>query len=343
MLLCYALAALLPGPGVAVRRWHLPAPGAGGELTVSAVLLAAMLFNAGLGVRPADLRGVVRRPGRVVAGVLGNALLPLLLLPVLALLLRPWGDPAETEALLVGLLLVLAMPIAGGAAAWGQNAGGNVPLVVTMVLGSTLLSPLTVPLGLRLAGGLVGPDGAGGLDDTARIDHLAGTAVGTFALVSVVAPCLAGIGLRRALGERRTLPLRAVVRPVNLVVVLALCYLNASGALGRVLRSPDPDLLALTFVSAGAVCAATFLAGAGLSWLARCDTEDAIAMTFATGMNNSSAAAVLAAARFADRPEVLLPILAYSLLQKSAAAVVGTAFRGGRPRGALRPASRPSG
>ncbi|MFI5662140.1 hypothetical protein ACIA8D_26030, partial [Streptomyces sp. NPDC051684] len=41
-------------------------------------------------------------------------------------------------ALVVGLMLVQAMPIAGGAASWGQTAGGNVPLVVAMVMGSTL-------------------------------------------------------------------------------------------------------------------------------------------------------------------------------------------------------------
>ncbi|HUR03406.1 MAG TPA: bile acid:sodium symporter [Nonomuraea sp.] len=325
MIVCYLLAAVVPRPGEALRTVGLRLPGSGGPVTMPMVLLAVMLSTAGLGVRVRDLCAVVGRPLRLASGVAVNALLPVALLPVAAMCLRAWPDAAEVECLAVGLLLVLAMPIAGGAASWGQNAGGNVPLVVAMVVGSTLLSPVTVPWGLAVSAALVGPAGAGSLDDTARLDGLAGTAGGgAFVLALIVLPCLAGIIARAMLGERRAARIAPVTRLVSIVNILLLCYINASGALGQALSHPDPDFLVLAVGMAGAVCCLSFLVGRWISRWTRCDTPDGISLTFATGMNNTSAAAVLAASWFAHRPQVLLPILAYSLLQKLAASLFGT-------------------
>ncbi|SNX66076.1 BASS family bile acid:Na+ symporter [Streptomyces sp. TLI_55] len=323
MVACYVLAGLFPAPGEKLRGLTLPISAGGRAVTVSMVLLAVMLFSAGLGVRVADLRGVVSRPVRLVLGVAANAVLPLFVLPVVALGLRAWPDTAEAEGLVVGLMLVLAMPIAGGAASWGQNAGANVPLVVAMVMGSTLLSPLTVPLGIQLTGALVGPDGAGALDDTSTVDLIARTGAGVFALVSVVVPCLAGIAVRAALGETRTRRLLPTVKAVNVLNVLLLCYLNAAGALGQALAHPDPDLLVLALGLSGAVCCLAFACGRWMSRWTGDHQPDRLSLTFATGMNNSSAAAVLAAGWFSHRPEVLLPILSYSLLQKLVAGTAG--------------------
>ncbi len=295
MLACYVLAGVLPGPGETLRGLALRMPVGASALSLPMLLLAMMLFNAGLGVRITDLRGVVCRPARLVLGIAANALLPLLVLPAVALGLRTWPDPGEAEGLVVGLMLVLAMPIAGGAASWGQTPGGNVPLVVAMVIGSTVLSPLTVPLGIHLAGHLVSPHGAGTLDDTTTVDAIARTGAGVFALVSVVLPCLAGIAVRSALGEERVHRALPAAKAVNLMNILLLCYVNAAGALGQALARPDPDLLMLALGLSGAVCCLTFCCGRWMSSWARCDRPDKMSLTFATGMNNSSAAAVLAA------------------------------------------------
>ncbi|MCX5388150.1 bile acid:sodium symporter family protein [Streptomyces sp. NBC_00083] len=338
MLGCYALAGVVPGPGEILRGSRLPFPFPWGELTLPMALLAVMLGNAGLGVRVGDVGQVVRRPWRLLLGIAANALLPVVLLPALAFFLRSWPDPSEVECLLVGVMLVLAMPIAGGAASWGQNAGGNVPLVVAMVLGSTALSPLTVPLGLHLAARLVGPEGVGGLDDTTRLDGLAGTGAGPFALASVVLPCLVGILVRALLGEGRISRVLPWAKAVNLVNILLLCYINAAGALGRAIAHPDPDLLALAVMVSAAACALSFLFGRWMSRWTRCDAPDHVSLTLATGMNNTSAAAVLAAAWFSHRPEVLLPILSYSLLQKTMAGAMGRPPRGS---GSTPPAGSP--
>jgi BASS family bile acid:Na+ symporter len=54
---------------------------------------------------------------------------------------------------------------------------------------------------------------------------------------------------------------------------------------------------------------------------------DTTSLTFGVGMNNSSASSVLASARMADHPLVLVPILAYGMLQKVLAGSVDTALR----------------
>ena len=312
MVVCYLLAGLFPGPGQALR----PA---------GPVLLAVMVFNAGLGFGIGELLRQIKRPGRLLLGVGANALLPAVILPLVAVLISGWHDGREVSGLLIGLALVLSMPIAGGAAAWGQNAGGNVALTVAMVLGSTLLSPLTIPVGLHIAG-----EFTSGLEPL----NAAGAGCGLFALAGVVLPCIAALGVRHFAGERRVTAVTPVIKTVNLVDILLLCYSNASAALPRVVAHPDVDLLVLVAVVAAGVCAACFLLGRWLSGRTRCDRRDAIALTFATGMNNSSAASVLAGTWFIHRPVVLLPILAYSLLQKSLAATIR--FRQAPPRGSLR-------
>ncbi|MEV0451116.1 bile acid:sodium symporter [Streptomyces sp. NPDC050600] len=328
MLGCYVLAAVCPGPGEALRGLGVPLPGGSSRITLPMALLALMVFHAGLGVRLSDLRAVVRHPLRPALGVAGNALLPLAVLPVAALVLTLWPDASEAEGLLVGLMLVLAMPIAGGAAPWAQNAGGNLPLAVATVIGSTLLSPLTVPATLYVAGRVVGPAGIGALDDTATLDGIARTGAGPFAVVAVVLPCLAGMGARVVLGERVVARALPAVKALNLLNTLLLCYVNATGALGRALAHPDPDLLVVAPCAAAAVCLLAFRCGRWAAARAHCDRPDSISLTLATGMNNSSAAAALAATCFAPRPQVLLPILAYSLFQKIAAQ---TASRRRRP------------
>ncbi|WP_243639811.1 hypothetical protein [Streptacidiphilus pinicola] len=169
---------LLPGPGQTVRSLEVAVPVSGGRVSAQTVLLAMMLFGAGLSVRVAALGAVARRPGRLAVAVVVNAGLPAVVVPVLAVGLVRWNDPSEAEALAAGMLLMVTMPVAGGAVSWGQRGQANMPLIVAAVVGSTLLSPVTIPLGLRLTGRLLGPSGAGALDDTDTLSHLATSGAG---------------------------------------------------------------------------------------------------------------------------------------------------------------------
>ncbi|CAM5556675.1 hypothetical protein SALBM311S_06143 [Streptomyces alboniger] len=58
------------------------------------------------------------------------------------------------------------------------------------------------------------------------------------------------------------------------------------------------------------------------------DAPASSSLTLACGMNNSSASAVLITTTLPDKPHLLLPVLAYGLLQKTAASrVVAAASR----------------
>ncbi|WP_051942562.1 bile acid:sodium symporter family protein [Streptacidiphilus rugosus] len=319
MLLAYVLAAARPGPGQALRGVTL-ARFDGAAFPLQAGLLALMVFNAGLTARSEALPALLRHPRALLVGIASNALLPTLLLGVGALAADGWHNVHEAQSLLVGLALVGAMPVAAGATVFAQGSEGNATLTLGLVVGSTLLSPLTIPLGLHLGGFLAsGPYAA---DLHAVAEH----ACSAFAVLAVVLPCAAGLLTGRLLGARLG-PVLPLVRAAGLAVVVLLSYTNACGALRQVVERPDPDYLVLVVVAAAAMCGGSFLSGWVLAGRLGVPRADAIALTYASGMNNSSAGAVVAATRLPGNPAVLLPILAYSLLQKVLASSVGALVR----------------
>src|SRR5262249_8179969 len=151
----YAAAALAPGPGLWVRNVGFGAVGALGEtaaVSLPSVMLALLLFNAGLGVRPDHLRRLARNPLILAAGLLANLSVPLLFPLGASQTLRVWHNPDEVQCILVGLALIASMPVAGSSTAWSQNADGDLVLSLGLVLLSTCLSPLTTPAVLHAAG-----------------------------------------------------------------------------------------------------------------------------------------------------------------------------------------------
>jgi hypothetical protein len=65
---------------------------------------------------------------------------------ILFQVLRYWHDAEEARVVIVGLVIVDAMPIAGSSVAWSQNSEGSVALSLELVVVSTLTSPVTTPL-----------------------------------------------------------------------------------------------------------------------------------------------------------------------------------------------------
>jgi BASS family bile acid:Na+ symporter len=318
MPVAYVAAALVPEVGQWARRercGELRLPGGQAVVIPQTLLLAYVLFVAALQVRTRDLAALVRRPALLAAGTVANTALPLLILLLLAGAFRFLPDADGGGGMLTGLALIAAMPVAGGATVWGSRAGGNQTLVVGLVMSSTLLSPLTIPLTLAGTSAVTsGPYAA----ELAGMAHVAG---GVFAAVGVVAPCLAGLAVRAVLPARLSGMFLPWLKLLSLAAALALTYVNASGAFSDLIANPRPALLFLATAAAATMCAASF----GLGWcLARAlnaARPETVALTFTAGMNNSSASAVLAATRLPDHPHVLLPILAYSLLQKVLAGV----------------------
>lgn len=310
--LTYVAAAVLPAPGLWLRHPH---PTGIAELTLRTpqLLLALVLFGAGLQVPLRELRLLVRRPAALLAGLALHILVPLLIVPGVALALRLSPDHDGGSGMVAAMILVVAMPVAAGATVWTAKGDGDQPTAVGLVLASTLVSPLTVPLTLAALCPLLRGDYAGRLAVAA---HSAGNA---FALTSVVLPCAAGILCRLALPQRALTGLAGIAVPAALPASLLLTYVNASGVLGPFLRHPRPVLLLAALGVAATVCGLSFTLGRAAARALRLDARAGASVTLACGMNNSSASAVLITTTLPDRPHILLPVLAYGLFQKVAA------------------------
>ncbi|WP_421864677.1 bile acid:sodium symporter family protein [Motiliproteus sp.] len=118
-------------------------------MMLSQILLPAALFclmlGLGLGLTVADFRRLLERPRLLLAGLVGQ----LLLLPLLVFaLLQLWSLPTE---LAVGLMIVALAP--GGATSnlISHLCRGDLALSVSLTGLSSLIVPLSLPLGTAVA------------------------------------------------------------------------------------------------------------------------------------------------------------------------------------------------
>jgi BASS family bile acid:Na+ symporter len=308
----YALAALAPGAG----RWLARHAAEGSVLgqdyraPAPAVMLAVLLFAAGLAAKGEHLRGVFRRPGPLLVGLAATILVPVLVLLLAGPLLALWHEPTDARDVLLGLAVVAAMPVAGSSAGWARAANGDCALSLGLVLLSTILSPLTTPLAFRAAA-LVCPTGSDG-----ALPGLEGVGgAGVFLTDWVLVPMALGLAGRWAVGVRRAEAVGPPMRVVTSVVLLGLCYTNATACLPLALASPDWDFLALVAVAAGLMCASSFAAGFASARCVCADPARRAALVFGIGMANNGAGLALAAGALAGCPLALLPVVAVNLVQ----------------------------
>jgi BASS family bile acid:Na+ symporter len=231
-------------------------------------------------------------------------------------LLQSWHYPAEAGAFLVGLAVVAAMPVAGSSTGWAQSADGDMALSLGLVLGSTLLSPLTTPLALKLLGAAA-PAG-----HCEALERLAGQEAGRFLAAWVLLPSLFGIALRSVLRPERAARFEERTRPLAPIVLLCLCYANASACLPQALGSPDWDFLTATFACVVGLCVLSFSCGHLIGRLLGVGPDQRAALMFGLGMTNNGTGQVLASVALASQPLVLLPIIAYNVSQHIVAGFV---------------------
>jgi BASS family bile acid:Na+ symporter len=321
----YVLAALAPGPGLWLRSVDLSA-GVGASLphvSLPAVLLGFLLFNAGLGTQANRLRQLARRPALLFVGVLATVVLPVGFILGTEATMRLWHNPREVQEILVGLALIASMPVAGSATAWAQNADGDLALSVGLVVLSTCLSPVTTPLVLHTVGWMTEGSYA------VALHELAGGGIGGFLGLCVLAPSLAGIAARTAIGDKRLERLRPHLKLAASVVLLTLCYANAAVALPKVVQAPDWDYLAVMLLIVVAMCFAGFAVGAMIGATARADRPRRASLMFGLGMTNNGTGLVIAAGSLAHIPMVMLPIIFYNLVQHVIAGGVDRYWLGG--------------
>jgi BASS family bile acid:Na+ symporter len=324
----YALAALLPGPGLWLRDVCFGEAGVLGErvrLSLPLVLLAFLLATAGIGVRAGQLYGLLRGAGPLCAGLAANLLVPLGFLFAATWLLRGWHNADEVQQILVGLALVAAMPIAGSSVAWAQRADADLALSLGLVVFSTLLSPLTTPLALHVVGLLAGRSAW-------TLHELAAHGTGGFLVVGVALPTLLGLAGRAIAGEPRVTRLRPHLQVTCSLVLLVLNYANAAVSLPQTVAEPDWDFLVVLLVLVVGLCVAAFGTGWALACLLRAGPAQRAALMFGLGMNNNGTGLVLAATALASQPRVLLPAICYNLVQHLVAGGVDATMRRARDR-----------
>ncbi|MEU8950859.1 bile acid:sodium symporter [Streptomyces sp. NPDC048489] len=324
----YLAAATVSAPGLWLRRSHVLLDGGvpGTVLRTPHLLLALVLFAAGLQVPVRELRALLTRPAALLTGLTLHLLAPLLIIPGLAFALHRTPDSDGGSGLIAAMILVVSMPVAAGATVWTGRGGGDQPTAVGLVLASTLVGPLTIPLTMTVLCPLLRGGYGEALSEAAR------TAGNDFALTGVLLPCGAGVLVRLAVPARPLRALLSAAPPAALLGSLLLTYINASGALGPFLTRPEPVLTAAALAVAALVCGLSFGLGRITARMLRLDPSTGASVTLACGMNNSSASAVLVSTALPDRPHVLLPVLAYSLLQKVAAGRVVRAAADDRAR-----------
>ena len=312
----YVLAGVAPAAG----RWlsglaeTATAFGHAVRVSVPAVMLGVLLFAAGFAVKGEHLRGVFRRPSALALGLAASVAVPVLVLLAAAPLLALWHDQTEARDVLVGLAVVAAMPVAGSSAGWSRAADGDCALSLGLVLLSTLLSPLTTPLAFDTAARFVPGDAGGVLNDLAGVGG-----AGAFVVAWVVLPTALALATRWAVGGARADAAGPCVKRATTVVLLVLCYANASACLPSVVAEPDWDCLALVTVAAGLMCVTAFGAGFGVARVVRADPAQRAALVFGVGMANNGAGLALAAGALAGCPMALLPVVAVNLVQHLAA------------------------
>ncbi|MGW4758259.1 sodium-dependent transporter [Streptomyces chartreusis] len=321
VLASYAAALLVPWPGLWLRQPHNLGTG-GLSLHVPAVLLSVTLFAAGFQIRLHALARLAKRPLALAAALALHLTAPLVLIPGLAALFHHVPDSDHGGGTVAAMALIVSMPVAANATVWTAKGADDQPTMVAAVLGSTLISPLTTPWVLgSLAALLHGPH-------TYTLAIAARSAHGSFALISILLPSAAGALSRIVTPKAWRGVLDGSVTACGLLASLGTTYVNASSALGPCLSDPRPLLIGAAVAAAGTVCGASFLLGHSVGRALRLAPAERSCLALACGMSNSSAGAVLITAAMPEKPYLLMPVLAFGLIQKSLA---GLAVRQTRP------------
>lgn len=299
LLLIDMLAALWPTGGHSLRSDLGTLPGLNLRIDLPKLLLAGMLFNAGLALRSHHFYQVMQRPLLLIFGTLSCWAIPL---AVLFVVLKPLcGLLPETYRgdVWLGLLIVAAMPAAQSSMAWTQNARGNVLLCLMLVLGTTLLCPVVIPL-------CIGDFTTAKVSQEISWLHL---------LAWVIVPSLLGGVTGRMIGAARLDHWRPVLSLASAIMLLTLNYINAADALPKLFEKNEWSTMLLTLLFALVLCAGSF--GIAILWarVTQLPTPERTGLIYALGMKNNAIALTLVSSLYAEKPLIGLVLICYIVLQ----------------------------
>jgi len=240
---------------------------------------AATMFALGVVLEPQELRETVRRPRQIGLGVLTQ----FSVMPLLGFLAAHWGG--LSPALALGFVIVGCAPGAMASNVIVYLAGGAVAFSVAMTTVATFLSPLVTPALVELLGG-------------AFLEIPFWPMMLTI-VETVLLPLLAGMALRRVLGQRLAMA-TAVAPAVAAIAIVIICSYAVAANQARIAQV-GLEVFALVV----AVNAAGYLAGWHLGRLYRLERRRQLALAIEIGMQNAGLGVALALKHFT--PETALP------------------------------------
>ncbi len=310
----YLLAAVLPGPGLAIRNLVLTTP-SGDKVTAPLLLLALLLFCAAVVIRWSQIQNLMQRPGILLLGLIAIWLVPGVLVGLLGWALPRLLGEYLTTGTMVGLALVAAMPVANSSVAWTQNAHGNVALSLGLIVLTIVLSPLAAPQMLNLMGLALSSQ------ETDQCQKLVTRFSGAFFMIWVILPSLAGGAVNRLVGPKRIEKSRGTFRMVSAMTLLTLNYTNASLAMPKVFDSEGTKLVFVSAILAILLSAIGMLSAWLLARWTHLDNESRVSLVFGFSMKHTGLALVLAGEVLETEPRVILMIVLATLLQHIIAGV----------------------
>ena len=215
----------------------------------------------------------------------------------------------------MGLILEYSIPTAVASLMWASMSGGSTTLTLSILLLDTILSPVVVPLTLRvLVGSVVKMDAAGMMGDM---------------LIMVGIPAILAMALYDGTHSRVAKTVKPVLDPFAKLGLLVVIVANATNC-APFLRQLN-GTLALVILATVVLCLFGYFLGFWVGVIQKEPFSTAMSMAVNTGMRNTSVGGVLAAQYFP--PEVIFPVAFTPLfLQISVATVTRILLRTSRGR-----------
>ena len=277
-------------------------PGITGKwLPLVPLIFAFMTFIGGLKSSVPELIGVIRKPLPLLLSLLClHVIVPLLALAAGRLLFS--GD----DNVITGMVLEFVVPSAVVGLMWTSIYHGSSPLILTLVIVDTILTPFAIPLKLHL---LLG-----------EIVHIEAAEMMRELLFMIAVPAVLAMLLNEV-----THGYAGRVWSAKLAIVSKLCLILVVSSNSSKISSYVRNLAPRDFLIAFAILLIA-ASGYAIGWLFASllhqKYEVKTAMMFGCGMRNINAGAVIASAYFPA--EVMFPVMVGTLFQQLLAVTYGT-------------------
>ncbi len=290
--------------------WLLSAMGIGYVLSVHlsmlsgaiVALFAYMTFVTALGTRLRDFVYVFAHPQKlVVMFLLIHLVLPLLAFGVAHIWL------SSESMYMVGVVLGSSIPVGVTSIMWTGLAGGDLPLALAIVSVDTMLSPLTLPLTIRVIFGR-----AVGMPFWTLFWGL---------FWMVVIPTIAGMIVNEWSRGRIKPLLQPFAGPTSKLSLLSVVAINVAIVAPELTHGGHLAMLLITLMIMAAM---GYGVGYFVSRMMRAENKTRVTMTYNVGMRNISAGIVIATHYFGHA--VSIPVVFAMLFQQPLATLLHFLF-----------------